>query len=704
MKIYFKQNCVSRVRRFSFLFLFIIFAVLSVCLAGAAAHAQGTHVSYAQAVARARAIVAKMTLDEKIAQLYGIHTPTEYRIVPGVTRLGIPPLQMTNGPAGVGPGGAGPQTPATALPAPILLAATWDPALAFEYGKIAGEETRATGNTLLESPDVNIARVPQGGRDFEGFGEDPYLDARIAVGDIEGIQSAGIMATVKHYIANNQEDNRHGVDERIGERTLREIYMPAFKAAVKEADVASLMCAYPKVNGSFDCENMPLLDDVLKKEWGFKGFVMSDWGATHSTVPSALAGLDLEMPTGQYFTGALKAAVESGAVPMADINDKLVRRYATMMELGDWVPVPKQTTIPAFADGAVSRKIAEQGMVLLKNDGGVLPLDVKAIRSVALIGPYAVRPNSGGGGSSHVIPMYTITPYDGLEAEMELQIRFTVLDGSDLHAAVEAAKRAQVAIVMVGDEDTEGHDHPITLPDAQNELIEAVAKANPKTIVVVKSGSAVLMPWISDVAAVLEAWYPGEEDGRAVADVLTGKADPSGKLPLTFPMSVDQTLARNPAQYPGANGTADYSEGLDVGYRGYAADNERPLFPFGYGLSYTTFGFAGLKVNREPDGTSAAVSFTVTNTGKVTGAEVAQVYLGFPAIAEGNEPPIQLKGFRKVMLKPGETKTVELRLDKQAFSYWSVKAHAWEIAAGTFQVMVGDSSASTPLRTTLSIQ
>jgi beta-glucosidase len=686
---------------FAFLSSLAAIAVLSACLMPSA-RAQQTRITHAQAVARAKAIVAKMTLDEKVSELHGIRTPTEYRYVPGIPRLGIPPLQMTNGPAGVGPGGAGPQKRATALPSPLSLAATWDPSLAFEYGKVAGEETRETGSTLLEAPDVNIARIPQGGRVFESYGEDPFLDAKMAVANIDGIQSTGTMATVKHYIANNQEAQRFGVNEDVGERALREIYMPAFKAAVESAHSASLMCAYPKVNGTFNCENTPLLDGVLKQEWKFDGFVMSDWGATHSTVPSALAGLDLEMPTGRYFSEDLKSAVQSGSVPMSVINDKLVRRFAEMMQFGTWAPVPKPTPIPAFAHGAVDRKIADAGMVLLKNEGNLLPLGIKGIRGIALIGPYAVRPNTGGGGSSHVIPLYTITPYDGLEAAMETRV--AVLDGSDIDAAVEAAKRAQVAIVMVGDEDTEGHDHPMTLPDAQNKLIEAVAKANPKTIVVVKSGSAVLMPWIDDVPVVLEAWYPGEEDGNAVADVLTGKVDPSGKLPLTFPRDVDQTLAKNPEQYPGVDGTAHYTEGLDVGYRGYTANNVTPLFPFGFGLSYTTFSFADLKVAHASGNNDVTVTFKVTNTGKVAGADVAQLYLGFPNIAEGNEPPIQLKGFRKVMLSPGESKTVALKLDAHSFSYWSVQSRGWKVAPGTFQVMAGDSSANTPLKRTITIQ
>jgi len=645
-----------------------------------------------------------MTLDEKIAELHGVHDATRYRMVPGVPRLGIPDLWMTNGPAGVGPGGASPQPPATAMPAPIALAATWDPELARTYGKLEAEETRSLGSQLFESPDINIARVPQGGRVFESFGEDPFLDGRIAVAVIEGVQSTGIMANVKHYLANNQEADRHTIDEEIGERALREIYMPAFEASIREAHSASLMCAYPKVNGTFNCENAPLLNEVLRKDWGFDGFVLSDWGATQSTVASALNGLDLEMPTGVYFDKELRKAVDAGQVPVSVIDEKLLRRFAKMIEFGDFAPLPKPKPIPVLEHGAVSRKIAAQGMVLLKNHGNLLPLDTTEIRNVLVVGPYAVRPNTGGGGSSHVIPLYTITPYDGLSAELGLQIHVTVMDGSDINAAAAAAKRAQVAIVMVGDQDSEGHDQTLELPAAQNQLIKAVAQANPKTVVVVKSGSAVLMPWIDSVAAVLEAWYPGEEDGHAVADVLTGKVNPSGKLPLSFPRSAEDTLAANPEHYPGVKGVAHYSEGLEVGYRAYAAHHIPPLFPFGFGLSYTQFGFDGLKVSLDPGSAHATVSFKVTNTGKRTGAEVAEVYLGFPPIAEGNEPPLQLKAFRKVTLQPGEAKTVEVKLDARALSYWSEKAHAWKVAQGEFQVMVGDSSTNTPLTATLTVR
>lgn len=680
-------------------------ASLAVCalLSSAPASAQ-QHMTEAQAVARARALVAKMTLDEKITELHGIQDPQNFRVIPGIARLGIPALHMTNGPAGIGPGGAGPQKQATAWPAPIALAASWDPDLSRTFGKLAAEESLALGSQLFESPDVNIARVPQGGRVFESYGEDPYLAARIAVANIEGIQTAGALANVKHYDANNQETQRHGVDEIIGERTLREIYLPAFEASVKEAHSASLMCAYPKLNGAFNCENAPMLNDILKKEWGFDGFVVSDWGATHSTVASALNGLDVEMPTGIYWGDALRKAVESGQVPMAVIDDKLVRRFSKMMEFGFFGPQPAPQPIPAFEHGAVARSIAEQSMVLLKNDGNLLPLDRKTVRTIALIGPWAVRPSTGGGGSSHVIPLFTVTPYDGLEAAVDSQVtRMTVWDGHDVDAAAAAAKKAQIAIVMVGDQDSEGHDQSLDLPEGQNALVAAIAKANPRTLVVVKSGSAVLMPWIDSVPAVLEAWYPGEEDGAAVAAVLLGDVDPSGKLPLSFPRSVDQTLAANPEQYPGVNGAVHYSEDLEVGYRAYAAHNVTPLFPFGFGLSYTQFKFDGLTVKQQP-GNIATATFTVTNSGQRAGAEVAQLYLSFPPIAEGNEPPLQLKAFQKVMLKPGESKTIELKLDPRSFSYWSEKAHGWQVAQGEFQIMVGDSSANTPLKGGISIQ
>jgi len=664
--------------------------------------AQNLFVPYLEARIRAEQIVSQMTLDEKISQVHGIRDASHYRYVPPVARLGIPALNITNGPAGVGPGGAGPQKRATALPAPIALAATWDLKLAKEYGVLAAEETRAIGSNLLESPDINIARVPQGGRVFESYGEDPWLVSRLTVANIEGIQSTGMIANVKHFLANNQETNRGSINELVDERSLREIYMPGFEAAVKEAHVASLMCAYPRVNGDYNCENVPILHDVLKKEWEFDGFVISDFGAVHSTVASIRAGLDLELPTGIYFDDALRKALANGEVPETMIDDMLVRRFTKMVELGWFAEQPKPSPIPVLEHGAISRQIADQAMVLLKNDGHLLPLDRSEIRSVALIGSYAVQPMTGGGGSSHVIPLYSIQPVDGINAALNLQSRIQLLDGNDIDAAVAAAKRSDIAIIMVGDDESEAHDHPITLPPAQDQMIAAVAAANPHTIVVLKSGSAIIMPWIDKVPAVLEAWYPGEEDGNAVADVLFGMVNPSGKLPLTFPVRVADTLAANPDQFPGDGKTMHYSEALNVGYRSFEANYVKPLFPFGFGLSYTMFSFADLSVTPRAEG--GLVRFRVINTGQTAGDEVAQLYITYPAIAEGNEPPQQLKGFRKVDLAPGESKWIELPLNARALSYWSIERHRWQLARGVFTVAVGDSSANTPLTGALNVK
>lgn len=648
--------------------------------------------SHPEAVARARQIVSQMTLDEKIAQMHGIHNDEFYRVVPGLPRLRIPAFHVTNGPAGVGPGAAGQQLHATALPSPMSLAASWDVHLARRYGEIEGMESKALGNELLEAPDVNIVRIPQSGRAFETYGEDPFLTSRLAVANIEGIQSAGVLANVKHFLANEQETDRQRINEIIEERPLREIYMPAFEAAVKEAHVASVMCAYPRLNGTYNCESRPILEAFLREDWKFDGFVTSDFGAVHSTVPSLLAGLDLEMPSGIYFSSELKKAVQSGHVDEKLIDQSLVRRFAKMIEFGLFGKQPAPKVIPIFDHGIASREIAEQSIVLLKNEGNLLPLDYKRVKSIAVIGPYAVRARSGGGGSSRVIPFYSIEPFDGIAGHASNAYQVELLDGSDLQEAVAAAKRREIAIVMVGDDQGEDHDHSIQLTDAQNQLVRAVAEANPRTIIVLKSGAAVTMPWLNQVHALIEAWYPGEEDGNAVARIIFGDVNPSGKLPISFPASVDDTLARNPAQYPGDHKDVRYSEGLDVGYRWFQANHIKPLFPFGFGLSYTYFQYADLKILHDPGSQAATVTLRVTNTGERSGAEVVQLYLGFPSIPEGDEARRQLKGFTKVALHAKESKLVSISLDRRVLSYWSVGEHAWKVPDGTFKIMVGSSS------------
>lgn len=655
---------------------------------------------------RARAIVNKMTLEEKIQQLHGIHDNDHYRYVPGVPRLGIPAFQITNGPAGAGPGSTRPpktQAKATALPAPIALAATWDLKLANLYGSVVGEESKKLGNGLVEAPTINIARVPQNGRTFEGYGEDPYLTGQLSVNNIIGIQSQGEIANVKHYAANNQETERFTINEEIDERALREIYLPAFEVSIKRGHSASVMCAYPKVNGTFCCENDLLMNQILKKEWQFDGFITSDFGAVHSTIPSATAGLDLEMPTGKYFGDALKTAIQSGEVPISVIDDKLVRRFRTMINFGVFDHPPVAKPLAAQPNGATAKRLAEEAIVLLKNDGGALPLKPDRLKSIAVIGPAATKAITGGGGSSHVVPLYTVDPVDGIRKRVGAKVTVSFEEGTDTAKAASLAHDSDVAVVMVGDNEREGRDHPIALEGNQDRLVQAVAAANPHTVVVIKSGSAVLMPWVEKVPAILEAWYPGEEDGNAVAAILFGDHNPSGKLPLTFPKDLTDTFAKTPEQYPGVAGTAHYSEGIFVGYRYYDAKSIIPLFPFGHGLSYTNFSYKNLRISPGEVALSSklmngkfalalSVDLDVSNTGAVAGAEIVQLYLGMPSSTEVPQPPRQLKGFQKLNLARGATAHVHLVLDGRSLSYWDTKAHGWTIMPGTYEIMVGSSS------------
>lgn len=705
--------CVAGITRFSVKLERVkTFWVLSgLCAAVFAAQAQSPE-------QRARDIVSRMTLDEKIQELHGVtRTPTEARMVAGIPRLGIPPLRITNGPAGVCNGGPGHDGKATAMPAPIALAAAWDPGLAFTYGKIMGLEARDLANDLLEAPDINIARVPQGGRVFEAFGEDPYLVGRLAVGEIQGIQSQREIANVKHYDANNQEDGRHNMNEIIGERALREIYMPAFEASIKEGKSASIMCAYPAINGAYSCEDDFLLKAVLRKEWDFEGFVTPDYLAVHDMMKAMMAGLDVDALRGEeglFAAKYLKPAIESGKIPMSLVDEKLVRRFRTMIEMGVFDNPAKLEAIPDRADGTESRRIAVQGIVLLKNDGGILPLKAGVLHSIALIGPYASAASTGGGGSSQVKPLYTVTPVEGLKERAGASVSVQLADGSDVAKAVELAKASEVAIVMVGDHESEGRDHGIALTGNQDQLVAAVVAANPRTVVVLKSGSAELMPWLDKVPAVLEAWYPGEEDGNAVADVLFGAVNPSGKLPLTFPKSAADTPAQTPAQYPGDakvdgyDRVAHYDEGVFVGYRWYGHKGIEPLFPFGFGLSYTSFSFGKLRLSAArfapgKPGETVGVDFDVTNTGKRAGAEVAQLYIGKPGSDALPEPLEELVGFQKVELQPGETRHVHLTLDARSLAHWDTGTHSWKVAAGDYRVMVGSSSRDIKLRAQVTV-
>jgi beta-glucosidase len=653
---------------------------------------------------RAAALVARMTLGEKISQMHTISGGGNIaRLVPGIPRLGVPELRITNGPVGVGTGVSPGQPKATLMPAPVSAAATFDPVLARTYGTVEGKETANVGHNLLEAPDVNIDRVPQNGRAFENYSEDPYLAAQLAAANVKGIQSQGVLAEVKHYLANNQETNRKTVQELIDDRSLHEIYLPAFQAAVQVGHVAVVMCAYPSVNGAFMCENKHLLTGVLRNQWGFRGFVQSDASATHTAVGSAEAGQNLELRDNGPYDDELKQAVLSGALSMQRLDQLIIERLSTEIRYGLFDHAATTTPIDASADGAISRAISEQGTVLLKNDGGQLPLSAKTITSIALIGPRAVAANPGGGGSGHVDPLYTVTPLQGIAARAGANVSVSVDDGSDIARAVAAAKEADVAVVKVGDSETEGSDRPnLSLPGNQDALVAAVAAANPHTVVVLNTGAPVLMPWLDAVPAVVEAWYPGEEDGNALAAVLFGDVNPSGKLPVTFPRTEDQVPASTPAQYPGINGVATYSEKLEVGYRWYDAQHQEPLFPFGFGLSYTSFRFSDLKVTRSLCRKGEVfVSAKVTNTGGRPGTETAQTYLTFPS--RTGEPPRQLKAFAKVTLRPHQSKRVEMALDRRAFSIWDSASQKFATVAGTYQVAVGNSSRNLPLHASVRV-
>jgi beta-glucosidase len=669
---------------------------LTMVLSGTASAGPGRHQQ--DPVSRATALVAQLTLAEKITEMHGIQDATHNRFVPGIARLGIPPLVITNGPAGVGPGDPKTQAPATALPAPEALAATWDPSQAASYGRIMGTETADLGANFLEGTDVNVVRVPQNGRTFENYGEDPFLAAALAAPNVRAVQTAGVIGEVKHFDAYSQEANRFNLNQSIDERALHEIYDPPFQAAVQQGGAGAVMCAYPAINGTFSCENNELLNTVLRTDWGFTGFVTSDFGAVHSTVPTINAGMNLEMPTGKFLDTALLAAVNSGQVSVSAIDNLLVQRYAEMIRMGLFDNPPPGKPIPAQADGAVSRTIADQGAVLLKNSANALPLDPAALHSIAVIGPFAGAAKTGGGGSSHVIPLFTVDPVTGIKNAVPAGTTVGFDPGTDTAAAVALAKSSDVAVVMVGDNQTEGVDQSgIALSGNQDALVQAVVAANPRTVVVVKSGGPVLMPWASRVPAILEAWYPGEEDGTVVADLLFGKVNPSGKLPLTFPANPGDVPANTPAQYPGVNGTATFSEGVFVGYRHYDAGNIAPLFPFGFGLSYTSFAFSHLAV-RSAHGT-VTVTANVTNTGSRAGAEVAQLYVGDPSTSAVPEPPNQLQGFAKVSLNPGQTKRVGFTLTARSFSFWDTASASWRVAGGTYHINVGDSSRNLPLTT-----
>jgi len=652
---------------------------------------------------RVSEVMAKMTLTQKVDLLTGASGSSYVGFVPAIGALCIPAMNLEDGPAGVGDGMSG----VTQLPAPVDAAATWDTTAEQTYGQVIGTEQAAKGTTVDLGPTINIVRDPRWGRAFESIGEDPYLNGTLGSAEIRGVQSTGVMAQVKHFAVYNQETNRNTTadDAVVSTKAEQEIYLPAFADAVQQGAASSVMCSYSSVNGTFACQNPYLLTSVLRQEDGFTGFVTSDWGATHSTAASANAGLDMDMPGNDgYYGSALASAVSSGSVSTATLNAAVSSVLTEEFAFGlfDEPPTgsPAQTAT-STTDQNDALQIAEEGTVLLKNSSGVLPL-TSADKSVAVIGSDASGSAlTAGGGSAGVTSSGTVTPLQGITAAAPSGVTVSYNDGSSDSSAASLAASSSVAVVFVSNFESEGSDlSSIDLSSADNSLIAAVAAANPHTIVVLNTGSAVTMPWLPEVAGVMEAWYPGQEDGTAVASLLFGSTDPSGHLPVTFPASLSQVPASTPQQWPGENGTVQYSEGVDVGYRWYDSQGLTPLFPFGYGLSYTSFAFSNLHVGSLPAGGAATITATVKNTGSRAGADVAQLYVTDPAAAG---EPRQLEGFARVNLQPGASQTVTFPVTQNNLRYWNASSNAWTTATGSYGIAVGDSNTNLPLTGTLTV-
>lgn len=777
--------------------------------------------------ARIDTLMERLTLEEKTSLLHGSRDPTslgQAGYVPGVPRLGIPALRIADGPAGVRVA-----RPATALPAPVLLASAFDPALAREYGRVLGREGRALGQDVLLSPMANLIRTPYAGRNFETFAEEPRLTADLVAEVVHGIQDEGLIAAVKHYALDNQEHGRDTVDVVAAERTLHETGLRGFEAAVG-AGAGAVVGAYNKVNGVYACESTPLLDEVLRGRWGFDGWVMSDRGATHSTVAAINAGLDMEMPGGTHFGGPLLEAVRGGSVPESTV-DLAVRRILTTMDRFGLLAARRaaRPSRYAAAGARTARKVATAGAVLLRNERATLPLTGAAARSIAVIGPTGRFPFVGGG-SAHVIPEGAAAPLTAIrqragkgatvryalgedlygralpsalltppaalddravdpgrdwshegefrlaaDDEWTLLVHYTGrrpsvrLDGeelfpvrqgaaefragglfgsapdgmtvrrrtlalkagvhqlavtagggdkgqrfrlrytteatraADLAEAVKTAEAAHSVVVFAYEDATEGSDRTtLALPGTQDALIEAVAAANPRTTVVLNTSSSTTMPWLARTGAVLQMYYPGQEGAGATADLLFGYVDPGGRLTQTFPADERATpVGGDPLRYPGVGGRQEYGEGVHVGHRWYDAQRVAPLFPFGHGLSYTTWQYEKLTVRPgavQGGGVGLRVEFTVRNTGRRKGTEVAQVYVGPSPELALDQPVRALAGYRRLSLAPGEAQRVVVEVDARTLSSWDPERHRWVLGSGRREVFVGRSSRDLPLR------
>jgi beta-glucosidase len=711
---------------------------------------------------RADLVLKEMTVDEKVALLHGVGMPTDEPVTPenapsnrgvgyavGVPRLGIPGIDMSDAAYGIRSSGVNGRY-ATALPANVAAAASWDVDAAYEYGALIGRELRAQGYNMSLGGGTNLTREPRNGRTFEYLGEDPVLAGTLVAKLIEGTQSEHVIGDIKHYALNDQESGRNAVDITISKRAARESDLLAFEIGVSKGHPAAVMCSYNRVNGDFACENKWLLTEVLKKDWHFPGFVLSDWGGTHSTEKASAAGLDNEEPGRFWFGDKYKAALDAGAISTAELDEHVHRILRSMFAAGV-IDYPRQRfVVDPFAGFETARRIEESSIVLLKNNHAVLPLDSAKIHTIAVIGAHSDVGMISGSGSAQVDPIggnaimppgkgathwleqiwFPTSPLKAIQARApKATVKYD--PGFDLAAAATAAKGADIAIVFGYQWESEGMDLPsLALPPYkqhghkedpdvdQNAVIAAVAAANPHTIVVLETGSPVTMPWVDTPAAILEAWYGGSDGANALGNILFGSVNPSGKLPNTFPRSDSDlphpTVTQPPPESAHFNGPASpeqwakglppfpvsYDEGLKVGYKWYDAENKPVLFPFGFGLSYTTYSYSSLTVTPAAD--CVKVTFTVTNTGARSGAEIAEVYAALPASTQ--EPPKRLIGFTKVKLDAKAKQTVTIEVDPKYLSIFDEQKDGWTLVPGDYTISVGGSSDKLPLKATVSLK
>ena len=661
-------------------------------------------------------IVAKMTLEEKCKFVSGAN----FWNTEPVERLGVPSVMMTDGPYGMRKQAEDPDhlslhasEPATCFPPGCVLACSWDPELAEKMGSALADEALAANVSILLGPAVNIKRSPLCGRNFEYLSEDPYLSGKMAAGHIKGLQKKSVGASIKHYVANNQEYRRMTSDSQVDERSLREIYLAGFELAIKESQPWTVMCSYNKINGTYASDNKYLLSDILRDEWGFEGYVMSDWGAVNDRVQGVIAGLDLEMPGDSPENSAkLAAAVKAGELDEAALDTCVERILKITYKYLE--NKPKKPLVNLEKNHALARKIASESMVLLKNENNILPLAKNT--SIAVIGEFAVEPRFMGGGSSHINPtrvdkaleeMKKLAPHAKIVYEKGFVKESEDLEQALLDAAKKAAAAADAAVIFAGLPDifeSEGYDRDhLSLPANQLKLIDEVAAVQPNLILVLSNGSPVEMPFAAQAKAILEGYLGGQAGGGAAADILFGEVNPSGKLAESFPIQLED----NPSfiNFPGEKDVVQYREGIFVGYRHYEKVKREVLFPFGFGLSYTSFEYSDLKLDKKSikDNEILTVSLTVKNTGKLAGKEIVQLY-----VSDMNSivirPLKELKGFAKLELGAGEAKTVLITLDKRAFAFYDAELKDWRVQSGEFEILAASSSADVRLKETVSVE